>query len=304
MKSWQRPNFVLISRMIMVLIGIMALDLFFVWFIHHQLHWPWWFEIGVGFILALVMLVGGWVLSPRLFMASAEPLGPKWQERLERIAFLADIPVPVLFQISSPVANAFTVRSWTGKGYAIVVTDTLLRDLQPDEFDAVIAHEVAHIAHHDMTMILVAGSLNLVLNALMQRWWILGNLLSFRQSNNNPVGIVMAGITLTWAVSTLLTRLFSRYRELAADETASVLLGSPVGLIKALENCEAINRHYVTTQLVRSGHKKRPVLPKDLRTVEAAQLLGFIWTGVSKWSALASHPSTDERIARLHRYWN
>lgn len=304
MKSWQRPNFVLISRMVLVLIGIMALDLFFVWFIHHELQWPWGFEVSVGFILALVMLGGGWAVSPRLFMGSAEPLGPEWQQRVERIAFLADIPVPVLFQISSPLANAFTVRSWTGKGYAIVVTDTLLHSLRTDEFDAVIAHELAHIAHHDMTMIVIAGSLNLVLNALMQRWWILGNLLSFRQSNNNPVGLVMAGITLTWAFSTLLTRLFSRYRELAADETASVLLGSPLGLINALQNCETINRHYVMTQLARTHHKKRPILPKDLRTVEAAQLLGFIWTGVSKWSALASHPSTDERIVRLQRYWD
>lgn len=305
MKSWQRVDFSLISRMFAVLMGIVGLDVLFVWFIHYELQWPWWFEVGIGMIVAMIMILGGIIVSPRLFMEQAgQPLAPEWQQRVERIAFLADIPVPLLFMISSPVANAFTVRSWRGKGYAIVVTSTLMNNLSEDEFDAVIAHEVAHIAHHDMTMILIAGSLNLMLSALMQRWWILGNLMSLRNSNNaaNPVGMVMSAIMLTWILSTILVRLFSRYRELAADKTATILLGTPYGLIKALQSCDDLNQSYTQEHGVR-GRKARKRLPRDLRAVQAAQLLGFTWTGMTKWSVLASHPSTKQRITRLQRNW-
>ncbi len=306
MKSWQRPDFSLISRMLMVLAGIMGLDILFIWFIHHELQWPWLFEAMVGVIVAVVMMLGGIVLSPRLFMEQAgEPLDPQWQERVERLAFLADISVPTLYMVSSPIANAFTVRSWTGKGYAIIVTSALLNNLTEEEFDAVIAHELAHIAHHDITMILVAGSLNLILSALIQRWWILGNLMSFRGSSNasNPLGLVMAGITLTWLVSTLLVRMFSRQRELAADETASILLGTPFHLIRALESCDVINQRYVKgrqSQTIRHDS----ALAKDLRSVQTAQVVGFTWSGVTKWSFLSSHPATRQRISRLQRYWD
>lgn len=305
MKSWQRPDYSLISRMMLVLVGIMALDLGFVWFLHRELEWSWWFEAAIGIIVAGVMMLGGIVLSPRMFMEqTCHPLSPEWQRRVERLAFLADIPVPTLYTVSSPIANAFTVRSWTGKGCAIVATTALLNNLTEEEFDAVMAHELAHIAHHDMIMILVAGSLNLVLSTLMQRWWILGNLMSFRGSGNgaNPLGLVMAGMSFTWLVSTLLIRIFSRQRELAADETAAIFLGTPVTLIHALENCDDINRRYIRTHRLPSS-RRSSILAPDLRLIQSAQLISFTWSGLSTRSFLSSHPTTKERVARLRRYW-
>lgn len=303
MKTWQRPNFPLISRMMLVLIGIMALDAAFLVFIHHELQWAWWVEAAVGLILAAVMLMGGTLLSPRLFMDRAtRPAEGEWQARVERIAFLADVASPELFTIGSPVANAFTVRSWTTRhAYAIVVTDTLLATVTPEEFDAVVAHEIAHIAHHDVVMILLAGSLSLMLSAMLQRWWILGSISSSRGSSSNPLGMVVMGIMLTWLLSTLMLRMFSRYRELAADRTASLLLGSPYALMGALRSCDEVNQYYARTAMP-SGRRSQP-LRRDLRAVEAAQMLGFTWNGVTKWSVLSTHPSTQQRIHELEKEW-
>ncbi len=302
MKNWQRPNVPLVSRMTLVLVGILALDLAFMLFIHHELQWAWWAEVAVGLVLAGIMLVGGPVLSPRLFMNHAVlPEDPIWQQRVERIAFMADLRAPTLYVIPSPVANAFTVRSWTAAhGFSIIVTDTLLATLTPEEFDAVAAHEVAHIAHHDILMILIAGSLSLMLSALLQRWWFLGGLSSSRGSSN-PLGMVIMGIMLTWVLSTLMLRMFSRYREIAADRTASLLLGSPYALMSALRSCDAVNTYYA--RQVHSHRRQSRTVPKDLRSVEAVQMLGFTWNGVQKWSVLSTHPSTRQRLQQLEKEW-
>ena len=128
--------------------------------------------------------------------------------------------------------------------------------------------------------------------------------MTLRASGNstNPLGLVMAGITLTWMLSTLLVRMFSRQRELAADETAAILLGTPFSLIQALESCDEVNRRYLGTHKL---HSSRPgSWAPDLRSVQAAQFIGFTWTGMSQWSFLSSHPATKERIVSLRRYWN
>lgn len=160
---------------------------------------------------------------------------PELHGTIDRICALADMPKPKVAIAESDVPNAFaTGRS--EKTALVCATTGLLRRLEPEELEGVLAHEMSHVAHRDVAVMTIASFLG-VLAGIITRIALWGGFARSRPGND-PAGILLLLIPLisavVYAISFLLTRLLSRYRELSADRAAALLTGRPSALASAL----------------------------------------------------------------------
>src|SRR6266853_471638 len=146
---------------------------------------------------------------------------PDLHAMVERLCTLADLPKPRIAVVPSDVPNAFaTGRS--PKHAAVAVTNGLWKRLEPKEIEAVLAHELSHIANRDVLVMTVA-SFFAMLAALLTRFGLyagmFGGFGGGRSSNNNnqvPVWLIVTAVAIiTYAISFVLIRTISRYREYA-----------------------------------------------------------------------------------------
>ncbi|QLH22882.1 zinc metalloprotease HtpX [Streptomyces sp. Rer75] len=213
---------------------------------------------------------------------------PELHGVVDRLCALADMPKPRVAIADSDVPNAFaTGRSQ--KNALVCATTGLLRRLEPDELEGVLAHELSHVAHRDVAVMTIASFLG-VLAGIMTRAALWGGL--SRGSRNNNVGIAVLLIPLVsavvYAISFLLTRLLSRYRELSADRAGALLTGRPSALAAALTK--------VTGQMAR-------IPTRDLRKAEPFNAFFFApaLSGQSFSRLLSSHPTLEQRLGQLGR---
>ena len=213
---------------------------------------------------------------------------PELHGAVDRLCALADMPKPRVAIADTDVPNAFaTGRSQ--KNALVCATTGLLRRLEPDELEGVLAHELSHVAHRDVAVMTIASFLG-VLAGIMTRAALWGGL--SRSSRNNNVGIAVLLIPLisavVYAISFLLTRLLSRYRELSADRAGALLTGRPSALAAALTK--------VTGQMAR-------IPTRDLRKVEPFNAFFFApaLSGQSLGTLLSSHPTLERRLDQLGR---
>jgi heat shock protein HtpX len=180
------------------------------------------------------------------------------------------------------------------------VTEGLLRRLEPEELEGVLAHELSHVAHRDVQVMTVASVLAIVAGLLV-RFAFYGELFGGgggrRGGNNNQSALpillmIMVVSAVIYAISFLLIRVLSRYRELAADRSGALLTGQPSALKSALVKV--------------SGSMAR-IPTQDLRSAEP--LNAFYFTpALNPRSAQASlaklfstHPSLERRIEELDK---
>ncbi|MFD7503862.1 zinc metalloprotease HtpX [Streptomyces sp. NPDC059850] len=213
---------------------------------------------------------------------------PELHGAVDRLCALADMPKPRVAIADTDVPNAFaTGRSQ--KNALVCATTGLLRRLEPDELEGVLAHELSHVAHRDVAVMTIASFLG-VLAGIMTRAALWGGL--SRSSRNNNVGIAVLLIPLVsavvYAISFLLTRLLSRYRELSADRAGALLTGRPSALAAALTK--------VTGQMAR-------IPTRDLRKAEPFNAFYFApaLSGQSLSTLLSSHPTLERRLDQLGR---
>ena len=192
---------------------------------------------------------------------------------LERLAGLADVVTPSVAVVDTAVANAFSVGV-RRRDATVVVTTGLQRLLTPNELEAVLGHELTHVANRDAgvmtamavprtigeTMIAEEGSAFYVWFVV---WWI--------------------GIPL-WALGTLLTLTLSRYREFAADRGAALLTGRPADLMSAL---------------VKLSGRDTEIPDDDLRRLSTVEALCVVANGGARFSLFSDHPPLAKRLARL-----
>jgi heat shock protein HtpX len=215
---------------------------------------------------------------------------PELHGAVDRICALADMPKPRVAIAQSDVPNAFaTGRS--EKTALVCATTGLLRRLEPPELEGVLAHEMSHVAHRDVAVMTIASFLG-VLAGIITRVALWGGL-SRNSRSNDPIGIAIMLIPLVsavvYALSFLLTRLLSRYRELSADRTAALLTGRPSALASALTK--------VTGQMAR-------IPTEDLRKAQPYNAFYFVPAFSSKESLsrlLSSHPTLEQRLDQLAR---
>jgi heat shock protein HtpX len=219
---------------------------------------------------------------------------------VDRLCALADMPKPRVAIAPTSMPNAFaTGRS--SKVAVVCATRGLLNKLDDnEELEGVLAHEMSHVAHKDVAVMTLASFLG-IMAALLIRFAFYGELFGGggrgRGGNNNGnalpiIFLVMIVGIVTYAISFLLIRLLSRYRELSADRSGALLTGQPSALSSALAKV--------------SGSIAR-IPTKDLR--EAAPLNAFFFApafskraGQMSMSAIFStHPSLDKRLKQLDK---
>ncbi|MFE2744576.1 zinc metalloprotease HtpX [Streptomyces scopuliridis] len=267
------------------------------------------YVVLVGVLLAVLgkfwpvipILVGGLFIAQFWFSDKIAAFGmgarevtpeqaPELHGAVDRICALADMPKPKVAIARSDIPNAFaTGRS--ERSALVCATTGLLRRLEPEELEGVLAHEMSHVAHRDVAVMTIASFLG-VLAGLITRIALYSGL-SRSARNAGPAGIAIMLIPLVsavvYAIGFLLTRLLSRYRELSADRTAALLTGRPSALASALTK--------VSGQMAR-------IPTEDLRKAEPYNAFYFVPAFASKESLgrlLASHPTLEQRLDQLAR---
>lgn len=197
-------------------------------------------------VALIVVILGGLLVaqywfSDKITLAAlhghvvTEAEAPELHGIVDRLCASANLPKPRVAVADLDLPNAFG----TGRDarHAVLCVSTgLMRRLDEQELEGVIAHELAHVAHRDVAVITIAASLG-ILAGLLMRAALYSQLLGGRQRDQNMLAI-MAAVTVVsavvYAISFLLIRTLSRYRELAADHDGALLTGRPSALASAL----------------------------------------------------------------------
>jgi heat shock protein HtpX len=259
--------------------------------------------LKVGLAPMLVIVVGlaffQYYTSDKLALAasgakvvSAEE-APELHAMVERLCAMANLPKPRIAVVDSDVPNAFATGR-NPKHAAVAVTTGLWRRLEPQEIEGVLAHELSHIANRDVLVMTIA-SFFAMLAAMLTRFGLYAGMFGGfgggnRNSNNNnqvPVWLIVFLVSIVvYAISFILIRTISRYREYAADRGSAIITGAPENLMSAL-------------QKISSGITQIP--QQDLREVAGMNAFFIIptnWkTNMSEW--MMDHPPLEKRLAAL-----
>jgi heat shock protein HtpX len=255
-------------------------------------------------ILGGGMLIGSLFYSDKIALASAkaqlvEPTDGEQAARLhgivDRICALADMPKPRVAIAPADMPNAFA----TGRSQdeaVICATTGLLRRLDNDELEGVLAHEMSHVAHKDVQVMTIASFLAIVAGLMVRMAFYSELFGGGRRNNNNAQAAlmmfaIMAVSVVVYAVSFLLIRVLSRYRELAADRSGALLTGQPSALKSALVKV--------------SGDMAR-IPTRDLRAAEPMNAFFFapamkLNSGASLSTLFSTHPSLERRLEELDK---
>jgi heat shock protein HtpX len=213
---------------------------------------------------------------------------PQLHGAIDRLCALADMPKPRVAIADVDFPNAFaTGRNPTNA--VVCVTTGIMRRLEQDELEGVLSHELSHVAHRDVAVMTIASFLG-VLAGLITRFGLYGGLGRNRDQNTAVIVLTVIAVSIVvYAISFLLTRALSRYRELAADRAGATLTGRPSALASALTK--------ITGDIGR-------IPSRDLRQAEAFNAFFFAPAisskgGTSLSSLFSTHPSLETRLDRL-----
>jgi heat shock protein HtpX len=269
--------------------------------------------VGLSFafvlVIALVLIFCQYWFSDKIAMYSmhAKEVTPEQAPELhgvvDRLCALADMPKPRVAIAQTDIPNAFaTGRS--PKNAVVCVTSGLLRRLDEPEVEAVLSHELSHVAHRDVAVMTIASGLGMIAG-LLTRVMFYSELFGGggRGGNNNQGGqnvffiemIVLLVSVVVYFVPFLLTMALSRYRELAADRSGALLIGRPSLLASALVKI--------------SGDMGR-IPTRDLRAAEPFNAFFFAPAvasggdqgaggGFSFGQLFRTHPTLERRLAQL-----
>jgi heat shock protein HtpX len=243
-------------------------------------------------VIAAIALLVQYFASGRIALYGARgkivtrEQAPKLHGIVDRLCAMANLPKPQVAIADTDVPNAFaTGRSQ--KHAVVCVTTGIMRRLNEQELEAVLAHELSHVAHRDVAVITIASFLGVLAGLMTRIFFWFGRAFSRSQAG---MAAEFAGIlisALVWVLSLLLIRLLSRYRELAADRSGAILIGQPRLLSIALQKV--------------SGEMAR-VPTRDLRAVRHMNAFFFApaaLQGASVASLFSTHPPLQKRLDQL-----
>src|SRR3984957_12965812 len=264
---------------------------------------------SAGFIIFIAIVFGGGAAVISLFYsdkialaaAGAHEVTPQQAPELhgivDRLCALADMDKPRVAIAPTSMPNAFATGR-NSKNSVLCVTQGMLRlGLTKEELEGVLAHELSHVAHKDVQVMTVAGLLGITAGLLV-RFAFYSELFGGgrRGGGNNGnaallIPLIMLVSIVVYAISFVLIRMLSRYRELAADRSGALLTGQPSALASALQKV--------------SGSMTR-IPNEDLR--KAAPMSAFYFAPAMKLhggggdklaNLFSTHPSLDKRLEQL-----
>jgi heat shock protein HtpX len=239
----------------------------------------------MALLFAAVMNFTAYFWSDRIVLRAyrAQPVTPEEAPGLhaivQRLALKAAIPMPRLYVIPDPALNAFA----TGRNpshAAVAVTEGLLRALDDEEIEGVLAHELSHVLNRDTLTSTVAATLAGAISWLAHPFLFTGRR---DQRDGSPLAALL--VMLLAPLAALLIRLaVSRSREYEADATGARVVGHPEGLARALRKLQTASQQV------------------PMRSADPATAHLFIvnpFSGAALGSLFSTHPPLEERIARL-----
>jgi heat shock protein HtpX len=263
--------------------------------------------VFIAVLFGLALSVGSFWYSDKIALSTAQaqvvtpqdgPQAARLHGIVDRLTALANMPKPRVAIAPSPMLNAFATGRNEKTSVLVVTTGLLKSDLDDRELEAVLAHELSHVAHKDVAVMTIASFIGIIAGLLV-RFAFYSELFGGggRNNNNNNNGgalpvvlvVLVVGI-VTYAISFLLIRLLSRYRELAADRAGALLTGQPSALASALQKV--------------SG-SMNAIPTKDLRAAEPLNAFYFIPAfkasekGFSLNNLFSTHPSLERRLRQL-----
>jgi heat shock protein HtpX len=262
--------------------------------------------LNIGLAPLLIIVIGlaffQYYTSDKIALAASgakivsQEEAPELHATVERLCAMADLPKPRIAVVDSDVPNAFATGR-NPKHAAVAVTTGLWRRLEPQEIESVLAHELSHIANRDVLVMTVA-SFFAMLAALLTRFGLYAGMFGGfgggggggRSNNNNnqvPVWLIVLLVSIVvYAISFILIRTISRYREYAADRGSALITGTPENLMSALQKI--------------AGNIAQ-IPQRDLREVQGMNAFFIVPTNwksqMSEW--MMDHPPMEKRLAAL-----
>jgi heat shock protein HtpX len=261
------------------------------------------YVLNAGIGLMLVIVIGlafvQYFTSDKLALAASGAKiverheAPELHDVVERLCAMSDLPKPRVAVVDTDVPNAFATGR-NPKHAVVAVTTGLWRRLDPKEIEGVLAHELSHIANRDV-LIMTVASFFALLAALLTRIGLyagfFGGFGGGRNSNNNnnavPVWLIVTLVSIVvYAISFVLIRTISRYREYTADRGSALITGAPEYLMSALQK--------ISSDMMR-------IPQRDLREVAGMNAFFIIPTSVKERTAelFMDHPPLEKRLAAL-----
>ena len=258
-------------------------------------------HLGLILVLAFGILFVQYFFSDKIALYSmggrivSREDAPQLHGVIDRLVAMADMPKPAVAVAQIDMPNAFATGR-DQKHAVVCVTTGLLRRLDEPELEAVLAHQLSHVAHRDVAVMTIASFLGILSGLATRLFYWTGLFGGFGEDNRNGGGqaaIIELGMiavsAIVYAISFVLIRTLSRYRELAADRSGAILIGQPALLAQALVKV--------------SGEMSR-IPTRDLRSAEHFNAFYFapaIAGGASLSALFATHPPLQKRLDQLAR---
>jgi heat shock protein HtpX len=239
----------------------------------------------LGFMFAVVSNFASYWFSDKIVLAMyrAKEVGPdhRLHRLVARLATRAGLPMPRVYLIPDPSANAFA----TGRNpqhAAVAATEGILHLLNEDELEGVIAHELAHVKHRDILISSIAATLAAAIMMTARFAMFFGGGNRDDRGGVNPVTAI--GMMILAPIAAMLIQMaISRSREFDADAGGASIAGTPNGLVNALRKLESASK----------------VVPLDANPATAHMFIIKPFSAGGLTSLFRTHPPTEQRIQAL-----
>ncbi len=213
-----------------------------------------------------------------------ERTAPELYGIVAKLAKKANLPMPKVYIIDSPIPNAFA----TGRDpehAAVAVNSSLVDLLSRDEIEGVLAHELSHVKNRDILVSTIAATMAGAISTIAQWGMFLGGGRDEDGESRNPIASILV-MLLAPLAAMLIQMAVSRSREYMADKSGGEICGNPDALADALLKLEAYSR--------------RGVMP-DATEATAHMFIINPFTAADVQKMFSTHPSTEERVRLLRQ---